>query len=312
MLFPLIQLFVAIALVWLGSGLILSAASTLANSLKISPFILSFFVLGVLTSVPESMIAATAVARSEPELMVGNLLGGSLVLFLLVIPLLAIVSRRIRLPSTLARHELIFALGVVIAPAILILDRQLSLSDAVLMILLYLFLFWVMFRRQALVERLVQLTHSRTSHTGILLAKIIIGLILVYLGSQTIVSVAEFFAQLLQWNKFIVGLLIVAIGTNIPELSLVIRTAVTKKTNIALADYIGSASVNTLIMGIFTLVNGQPILLPNHSLQRIILLATGLVLFYFFARSKRELSRNEGFVLISIYLLFVWLETSIS
>lgn len=294
--------------VWVGTGMVLKVVSSLAHSLKVSPFTMSFFVLGLMTSLPEFVIGATAVYRGEAGLMVGNLVGATLVLFLLVIPLLAITGGGVSLPKDLSRRNLLFTLLTVIAPAIMILDRQLSIFEGIFLVVLYLALFIMLGREASLFDQLVKKVKTRAAHHSHRFLKLIVGLGLIFISSQQIVSSAEYFATALNWSPFIVGLLVLSIGTNIPELSLVIRSVVGRQKNIALADYIGSAAGNTLLIGIFTISNQGTIVLPNHANQRIILTVVSLALFYVFARSRKVLSRGEGFVLFALYVIFVVLE----
>lgn len=300
-------LLIASLIIWYGSGLVLNVASSLAATLRLSPFILSFFVLGILTSLPEIMISATAVSRAEPELMVGNLLGGSLIIFLLIIPLMTLGNGNLRMPTRLTRTDLIYALLTIIAPAIFIFDRRLTSWEGYTLILFYLTLFVLLFRRQHLLDRLHQLFRTHRHH-GYRIFKLLLGLLLLYLGSQAVVTAAEQLSAALSLHYFVVGLVLVSLGSNLPELSLVIRSIISGQTNIALADYIGSAAANTLILGLATVVSPQPILLPNHALPRLAILATGLALFYFFARSQRTLSRREGMVLLTLYVGLIVLE----
>src|SRR3546814_16263914 len=59
-------------------------------------FTMSFFLLGLLTSLPELVIGLTSIVDGQPEIFVGNLIGGTIILFLLVIPLLALTSQGIK------------------------------------------------------------------------------------------------------------------------------------------------------------------------------------------------------------------------
>jgi cation:H+ antiporter len=265
--------------VWLGAGQVVSAVQRLARFLHISPFTFSFFILGILTSLPEIMIGTTALVRSEPELAIGNLVGGSLILFLLVIPLLALGSRGLRVPQALPQKDLIVSLVTIAAPALVIADRQVNLGEAGLLIALYLILTIVLFRRGSILTSLKRLTPPGRKEWHSLFS-IIGGLVLIFVGSQFIVQTAEYYATALGWSPFVVGLLIVALGTNIPELSLALRAAWTKQSGIALAEYLGSAAANTLLMGIFSLTTGGTVALPNHAAVRIIVLIGSLSLFF--------------------------------
>lgn len=302
-----ISLFILSSLaIWFGTGLVVDSISSLAKSLNISRFTLSFFVLGLLTSLPEAMIGATALIRGEPEIMVGNLIGATLVIFLLVIPLLAVSGGRVVLPKVMHRPQLAFSLITILVPTVAIADRTLTLVEGIFLVVMYSVLFVTLSQKESFLEKIREKfsTPKRSQHR---LPKIIFGLILILASARGIVTSAEFFATSLSWSPFIVGLIIVAIGTNIPELSLVARTVISKKTDIALADYIGSAAGNTLLIGAFTIMS-SPILLPNHTIMRFTILLTSLVLFYVFIRSKNNLSRAEGFVLLLIYVIFVVIE----
>ncbi len=304
-----IVIFISAALaLWWGTGLVVNAIISVARSLHISTFTISFFVLGLLTSFPETTIGITALYRGEAAFTVGNLIGGTLVVFLLVIPLLGLVGNTVTLPKVLHRKQLILSLLTILAPALLIADRSLHYWEGVLLILLYAVLFVVLSRKESMYEKILARLVSTRHKSEYRLLKILAGISIILVASQFMVNAAEYFAVTFDWSPFVVGLIIVALGTNIPELSLVLRAALTGKSEVALADYIGSAAANTLLIGLFTIFNGGNITLPNHALVRIVILVTTLLLFYIFIRSQKKLSRRESLVLILIYVIFVVIE----
>jgi cation:H+ antiporter len=132
---------VSFVLVWIGAGAVVSAVSELAKSWKLPVFIVSFFILGILTSLPEISISTIAILNADPVIMAGNLLGGVIVMFLGVIPLLAIAGNGVKMPSKLDKKQLIITLLVVVAPAFLTADQKLERWEALFLILLYLSLF---------------------------------------------------------------------------------------------------------------------------------------------------------------------------
>ncbi len=293
---------------WWGTGLVVGAITSLARTLHISAFTLSFFILGIMTSLPETTIGITALYRDEASFMVGNLIGGTLVVFLLVIPLLGLFGSSVNLPKVMHRKQLILSLVTILAPALLIADRTLHIWEGVLLVILYLVLFVVLSRKESLydkiVSRLTRLTH-KSEHRFI---KVVAGVVIILVASQFMVNTAEYFATTFDWSPFVVGLIIVSLGTNIPELSLVLRASLSGKSEVALADYIGSAATNTLLIGLFTIFNQGSITLPNHALIRIVILATSLLLFYIFIRSQKKLTKAEALVLLLIYVIFVVIE----
>lgn len=306
--FQLLLYLLSFVFVWIGAGLVVPTISDLSKTWKIPRFILSFFLLGILTSLPEITISSVAVADNDPAIVVGTLLGGVIVMFLGVIPLLGIVGNGIKIPTQLNKKTLLLTIAVVIVPALLTGDQRIERWEALLCILLYLFLL-VYFSTMRSVTSVVesQRIHKKKKVSK-LLATVVLGVLLLIGASYQIVASTILFADILGISPFFVSLIVVALGTNIPEISLIFRSVLTKKNDIAFADYLGSASANTLLMGFFVLLYGNTVFLPNHFLQRTMFLGIGLILFFFFARSKNTISRAESAFLLLLYIIFVCFE----
>jgi cation:H+ antiporter len=308
LLFHTVLYVICFGLVWFGAGLVVTAIAAMAKSWRVPPFILSFFVLGIFTSLPEITIGAISVINHDPTIFAGNLLGGILVIFLAVIPLLSVVSNGVKMPKSLSFAQIVATLGVVVIPSILVADQKITLIEAVVMIIAYLFLlvfFW--FKQSQLT--LVAKAKSRKKRLSILdTLRVAAGIVILILGSQQIVNTTLFFADYFAISPFFVSLIVVSLGTNIPEISISLQSVIHKKVEIALADFLGSASANTLLFGFFTLLYGSSFNLPNHFLQRFIFLTLGLGTFFFFARSKNTISRKEGLVMLGIYSIFILTE----
>ena len=105
-------------------------------------------------------------------------------------------------------------------------------------------------------------------------------------------------------------MIVLSLGTNLPELSLAIRSVVSGKKDIAFGDYMGSASANTLLFGIFTLLSGGEVLSVNNFFKTFLFVAGGLVLFFVLSRSENTLSRRAGFILLALYLIFAFFQMS--
>lgn len=300
--------FLCFILVWIGAGLVVSTISELSKTWKLPTFIISFFLLGILTSLPEITISTIAVLENDPVILAGNLLGGVIVLFLGIIPLLGIMGNGVRMPGQLNKYHLMLTLLVIVAPAFLTADQKLERWEAVLLIILYLGLLIMFSFEQSLFEKVKTGLSKRRNNSLVIFLKIIVGIVILIGASNQIIDSTIFFAEYLEISTFFVSLIVVAFGTNIPEISIIFRSIVNKKKDIALADYMGSASANTLLLGVFTLVYGETIQLPNHFFQRFSFLFIGLVLFFFFARSKNTLSRKESAVLLTLYVGFILFE----
>lgn len=262
-----------------------------------------------MTSLPEIAISAQAVLDGDPAIAVGNLLGGVIVMFMLIIPLLGIIGNRIKVPKDLSQKHLVLILTAVVAPALLVSDQRLNVWEGILLVILYIVLFVFLFRKQSLGEKLLStLKQKKKISWKRLVLKIAAGVAILWFASNQIVELTLQFSSALNVSPFIVSLVVVSLGTNIPEISIIFHSIRHRQKSIALADYLGSAVANTLLLGLVAIFYGQTISLPNNFLYRLIFLATGLILFLFFARSRNTITKRESLILLACYAVFLWME----
>lgn len=298
----------AFIVIWYGSGLIVSAASKFSNRLRLSTFAFSFVFLGLLTSIPEFSVGMQAVADNDPEIFIGNLLGGVIVLFLFVIPLLAIFGNGINLKHEMDSKPLLFTLAVIAAPSYFVLDKKVTDLEGGILIILYIALLYFIERKNGIFDKdnkklLVAKAYSLSD-----IFKMLVGIILVFLSSNIIVEQTEFFADTFSISAFYISLIVIAIGTNLPELSLAIRSVISGQREVAMGDYLGSAAVNTVLFGLFTLLHKGEVITISSFAITFTFIITGLLLFYVFFSAKQFITRNNGIVLICLYVIFVILE----
>ncbi len=304
----LIIYFLSFAAIWFGAGMIVSAVDRLAQKLKLSSFAMSFFVLGILTSIPEISVGINSIIDGDPEIFVGNLIGGTVVLYLLAIPILAVFGNGIILDHKLTTRNLVFSLLVVSAPAFLIIDGKITAYGGIFLILLYLALFYFIEKGKGLMEKVKDNIFHHNNHLLKDVSFILLGIAVIFLSSKYLVDMTIYYSEIISISPFIISLLLLALGTNLPELSLAVRAIYQGKTQVALGDYVGSAAANTLIFGVMTILNGKDIYVANNFLTTFFFIIFGLGLFFLFSRSKHDISRIEGFILLGVYLLFVFFE----
>lgn len=297
----------AFVAIWFGSGLIVSSVDTFSRKLRLSSFAVSFVLLGLLTSTPEFAVGLQSVADGNSEIFVGNLIGSIPVIFMLVIPLLAILGNGIQLRQELDRTSMLITMVVILLPSLFVLDRNISYSEAAISIASYLALIYLIQRRKGLFKNAHGefMALKAYSHTD--LVKILVGIGIVFVSSHLIVQNTLYFAEVLNVSVFYLSIVVVSLGTNLPELSLAIRSVLGGTRDIAMGDYLGSAATNTLLFGIFTILAGGVATVQSF-LITFLFVFLALLLFYFFSGSKSSISRREGFFMILGYIGFVLYE----
>ena len=296
--------------IWLGAGLVVSSVDRFSRKLGLSSFAVSFIILGLLTSTPEFAVGLTAVAEHKPEIFVGNLIGGIPVIFLFIIPILAILGNGIRINHDFTLKNLLFTLGVIITPSFFMLDKEMNSIEGIILIILYIGLIFIVERKHGFFDKNNSQAMNIKAYSYKDLVKILLGIGVMFVASQIIVDKTMYFSEIFSIPAFYISLIALSLGTNLPELSLAIRGIVSGKKDIAFGDYMGSAAANTLLFGIFTLLSGGEVLSVNSFFKTFLFVAGGLFLFFIFSRSKNALSRRAGFILFSLYLIFAFFQLS--
>lgn len=309
-----VALFVlSMAVIWFFGGRLVDSTDRMAHRLHKSGFRVAFFVLGFITSISEFSVMVSASLDHAPQISAGNLVGASIVIFLLIIPFLAIRSHGIKLAHTLTKWQLLVALIAVFLPAALMADGIATPNEGIVCLLIYALLVFLMhprFHASAPVQPPVALGEPVGPFDRFLVATkdvfgILVGGVIIFFASRVLIDETRFLSQLLSIPGSFIGLLILSIGTNIPELVVAIRAVQKKHTDIALGNYLGSAITNTVLFGVLVLMNGRFTVDAVEFSITSIVTGIGLIAFYWFARSKNLLSRMEGWVLAAMYIVFV-------
>ncbi len=293
---------------WYSSGIIISIVERFAKRLNLSSFAFSFFVLGILTSIPETSIGINSVINKTPDVFIGNLIGASLMFFVFIIPLLAVFGRGVKMLHQLSENDMIFSLLVVGAPIFLIADNLLTRTEGVFLIIIYGILFYFIEKKKGLMSLVKDVSQIKDKPMIEDWIYLIVAVLVTFLTSRFIVSTTIDIANFLKVSSFVISIIFLPIGSNLPELSLALKSVLMGKKEVALGDYLGSAAANTLLFGILTLLNGTRINILSYSLRTLIAYLIGLGLFFIFSKSKKEISSYEGKILLLVYLLFVLME----
>ena len=306
---------IAIAAVLVGLGLLIwsadrfvDGASATASHLGMSPMLIGLTIVAFGTSAPEMLVSTMAALDHAPGLAIGNAIGSNIANIALVLGATALVSP-MPIKGNLVRLELPILTLATLGAGILLLDYYLDIIDSALLLLglvvcLYLFKRY----QQDHVEDKIQPLANMSLKLGIIW--LIVGLVLLALGSRILVGGAIYIATALGVSKMIIGLTIIAIGTSLPELAASIMSARKGQHGIALGNIIGSNIFNLLgVMAIPALIN--PVVIEADALWRdyglMLLLTLFILALGFKAHRGGTISRLMGSLLLLIYVMYMLL-----
>ena len=333
----LIILIASLALLIKSSDYFVKAASSLARRLGVSEFIIGLTVVAVGTSLPELASSITASFLGQDKIIIGNVVGSNIAnisLILGITAIIATVSTR-KTNVKMDGYLMIFAALLLTAFAF---DRVISRIEATVFLVFYGgYIIYLFEKSQDLKEEyhfkeylsyILKLKSFKgakniflqfwNNHNHIakkkehkLLVKNVVILTVmglgVLVGAHFTIVKASLFAELLGINKEAIGIILIAVGTSLPELSVTIAAARLGRGQIAMGNIVGSNIANILLV-LGTAVLIRPVTLGLELLYFVlpVLIFISLMLLVLMWKYKK-ITRTHGFGLVTFYALFLLL-----
>lgn len=298
----------------------LSAFQILVVKMKVGKMVVAAMLVALSTSLPELFVGVLSALEGQPELSLGNVLGSNIANLSLVIGGAALVSGSVPVIGDYMKKEFVAAFLAGSLPILLVMDGSLTRLDGLLLLLAYgVYVREVVIagKHKSLAEKggkrhygiLQKIKRLHKNHTDVWLLKLLGGVLVLVLAADLLVKMASGLASSLGVPSFLIGLLVVSVGTSLPEL--VLEIGAIKKREIALVfgDLLGSIVANaTLIIGVTVLIS--PVNIGGASRYDLASFMFVLLFgfFWMFTNSKKRLDRWEGLVLLGLYFMFVGLE----
>lgn len=300
-----------------GAELLVRGASKLALSFGISPLVVGLTIVAFGTSAPEMAVSAGAVLNGQTNLALGNVVGSNIFNVLFILGLSALVIPLV-VNIQLIRQEVPIMIGASLLLLVFAQDNRLGFMDGV--ILFALLIAYTVFlviqsrkeTRAAQDEYAAELPPARPggwdASLPVQLLLIVVGLGLLVLGSEWLVSASVIFAKALGISDLVIGLTIVAAGTSMPEVATSLMAALKGERDIAVGNVVGSCTFNILgCLGLAAMLSGDlglavPSALLNFDLW--VMMAVALACLPVFL-TGREIARWEGGVFVLYYVAYV-------
>lgn len=318
----ILLLFIFVLILIKSADIIVVSLRRLSMETHTKVFVLSAILLAVATSLPELFVGITSALEEAPHLSLGNVLGANIANISLVAGLSGLIVGRVNVNGEYVRKEVAVALVAGTIPLILVFDGTLSRVDGLILLAVYGAYATSFFkerflqiaqqhRKEGYIHRFLRnFTHPQINiHKARELGKLFIGVALLIFSADVIVKIAKEIAVISNFPIFLVGLVLISVGTTLPELAFSIRSLEDKEPTMFFGNLLGSIIANsTLVLGVAATIYPIEVI----AIREIIIAATAFLvifsLFWFFVRSKLRLERWEAGVLLILYIIFVAVE----
>ena len=295
---------------WLGTELVIKGAVNIAEYYNLSQVFVGLAILSIGTDLPEIVIAINAALHNTigntdtSGIIIGNAIGSSFSQISIVLGTAGLFSY-----LTLKKRHLyengIMLLGSVILVILLGFDGKISRVDGVVLIVVYLIYYFRLYHRERIIKK-IKKKISKSIRKDILF--LIIGIVIVIFTSELVVDNSISFAENFGIKQSFIGIIIIGLGTSLPELALALNAARKKASGLSVGNLIGSNIFDMLIpIGVGATISRLKIEKSLLYFDLPFLFVLSFTVLFFFYR-KKGLQKNEAIILIGIFVLYATLK----
>lgn len=298
-------LILSIATLVFGAERFVDASSKIAKNFGISDLFVGLTIVALGTSAPEIFVAISSIVNSVESVSIGTIVGSNITNIALIFGLSCFAVNQIKnkfsleslIPFLLSFLLFLFALK----------DLKFSLIESLGFIAILFYFLMILSKERSNVMEVVSGSADMLKNSIIL----VIGLILLVVGSNFAVIYAEKFALSIGISEVIIGLTILALGTSLPELAATMSAIIKGKNQMVIGNIIGSNILNLVIIvpiiGIFSSAV-MPVELWERDSTPLIILTIAFTLIMLFL-SRAQMPKYLGFLLgfgfVGFYIIYI-------
>lgn len=302
----LIMIGAFLLLIW-GGDKFVDASIALAKKLKIPMAIIGATITSIGTTLPELLVTIFASTSDSSGLAVGNGLG-SIIFNTAIIGGILLIFMTVSLKDCGKTSALIlvFTLALLV---VMSLNKVVGIWECVILLVIFvmfIILNYLQAKKEA--EKIPFNVENITKPTYMYIFQFLISAAAIAVGAFLMVEKAKFLAGKAGMSELLIGLVIVSIGTSLPELITTINAIRKKEAGLGLGNIIGSCIINgTLLIACAGIISGGTAglgvdLETLFITMPLALLITAILLIPTIFKGKTY--KWQGISLICIYLVY--------
>lgn len=304
----IIILILGIIVIVKGSDLLVDGCVNLAKFFQVPTLIIGLTIVAIATGVPEIAISITSSFKGSNGLLLGNLLGSNMFNILFILGLISLIKPLLVKREIIIKNYLFALLSCfvlfIISYDIYFGDSSINIITRSEGILLLCFAGIFLYSTILGVVDKKDLKSSKGKFNFKDIISIIVGITLVGISAEVIVNSAINISRWLGISENIIGLTVIAVGTNLPELVTSIVSVRKGEVDMAIGNLVGTNIYNIfLILGLAATIH--PISINFTSFTDIIILAITSFIVYIFIRHKKDINKMEGIIMIGLYIAYI-------
>jgi len=307
----IVELTIGLLLLIGGGHWLIRATGKLAALLRVPTLIISLVLIAYGSSSPEIAVSLTAALKGANEIVIGNVVGSNIINIALVLALGALIAP-LKAHIDLLKREAPLLLVVTILMGLALIDGRLSRIEGIIGLSMgAAYTTYLIF--STLKERRNNNTHPENiigaNHRGWMIQALIgiVSLAVMVYGADLFVKGAIQLSEILGMSTLVIGIVVVAVGTSLPELVTTVIAVIKKEDDIAISNVMGSNIFNVLIvLGVTATVS--PVTLgavdSGFWVDLSVMGTAALALVIFISSRSHKILRWHGALLLIGYIIY--------
>ena len=306
--FHLFIVVASLAIIVKAADYLVEGVTHYSEKLGLSDYITGMIVVALAASVPELVSSLTGLFAAEPGIIFGTIIGSNLAGLTIGIGILALVGRKIDLKSKVLTQTEMVVFFFSMVPFILLADGGLNRIDGAVMVLLYLSFVAMLWKKEGemgTIKKSVKL--KRLYLDGLLFT---LALAAIIMSARWMIFSAIEASNIMGISTYYVSLIVIGIGSTIPDLTVSIRAILKGHSDVGLGDTLGSTLTKSLLfLGVFALI--KPLTIDFTMVLTAIVfsvISMGIVFYY---TEIGSMAWKGGLIMLGIFTAFLIIELMI-
>jgi len=295
---------VSMAALIYGADFVIEESEKIAFHYKISSFVIGATVIALGTSLPEMAASIVASMHDKSDLAVSNVIGSNILNIALVLGVVFIIAKKMIPKRDMFADDSAWALFPIMVFLIVGYDGTISRFEGfVYVAMMGAYLMFLFNNASDMLEEEVDTSLADAPFDWKrTVALLTVGFVLVIGGANFAVESASQIARNFGVSEWIIGLLLVALGTSLPELVVSIQAAKKRNADMIIGNIIGSNVANfTMVIGLAAMVNPLKVSFSENAFD--IMTALILTVMLVFVTANKLYNRSTGIVFLLMLAL---------
>jgi cation:H+ antiporter len=295
------------SLIW-GADFIINQSEKIAIRLHIPEFIIGATLVALGTSLPEMAASIAATINGKTDMAISNVIGSNILNISLVLAIIFLIITNIKSDRDFFTKDSSWALFPVMLFILMGIDGKIDKFDGILLLILMVayILFLIKQAHGIGIEQIEDIKEDNGFGWIKTITLLLVGFILVIAGAHFTVESASAIAKTFGVSEWIIGIVLISVGTSMPELVVSVLAALKGKTDMAIGNIIGSNLANiTMVIGFSALIRDLPIDLTNPLVVFNVSTMVVATIMLIYITANRLYSKPAGISLLILLAIFL-------